>query len=51
MALLAAPSIALAAITLGIGLWPEPLLAIAGRAAAGLAEPAPYVRAVLEGSR
>ncbi|HUF28849.1 MAG TPA: Na+/H+ antiporter subunit D [Gemmatimonadaceae bacterium] len=47
MALLVAPIAALAALTLTIGLWTEPFLAFAERAAAELMDPSGYVRAVL----
>lgn len=44
---LVAPIGAMAAMTVAIGLWPEPFLALAGRAAAELLDPAGYVAAVL----
>lgn len=47
MALLTAPIVALAAITIVIGVWTEPFLAFAERAANDLLNPAPYLGAVL----
>jgi multicomponent Na+:H+ antiporter subunit D len=44
-----APATLLAAVTLAIGLWPEPLWRLSARAAALLLDPAPYVAAVLGG--
>lgn len=46
-ATLLAPVIALAALTVTIGLFPEPFVVFAERAAAQLTDPAVYVRAVL----
>ena len=43
------PITALAALTLAIGLYAEPLVVIATRAANGLLQPTAYVRAVLGG--
>jgi multicomponent Na+:H+ antiporter subunit D len=45
--LMVVPSVGLAATTLWISFWPQPLLAMAEIAAAQLLEPAGYVRAVL----
>jgi multicomponent Na+:H+ antiporter subunit D len=42
-----APIVALTALTLAIGLWAHPLMALAGRAAAELMNPQGYVDAVL----
>ncbi len=43
------PAVALAAVTVSIGLWADPLFELAQRAAGQLADPAGYVRAVLGG--
>jgi multicomponent Na+:H+ antiporter subunit D len=43
------PAAGLAAATVAIGLWADPLFGLAQRAAAQLADPAGYVRAVLGG--
>ena len=45
--LLLGPIAALAMLTVGIGLWPTPLLALAQRAAEELLSPEAYVQAVL----
>jgi multicomponent Na+:H+ antiporter subunit D len=45
------PIAALSALTVGIGLWPGPLLSLAMSAAEQLLDPAPYVRAVMEARR
>jgi multicomponent Na+:H+ antiporter subunit D len=47
--LLVFPGLALALISLGIGLFPETLLALAATAGDSLANPQAYVSAVLEG--
>jgi len=47
MALLLGPIVALAALTVSIGLWPEPLFALAQQAADELLQPELYIRAVL----
>jgi len=47
LALLLAPIVGFAAITVTLGLWAEPFIAFAGRAAADLLDPASYVAAVL----
>ena len=44
---LLAPIILLTALTLGVGLWAQPLMDLASRAAAALLDPAIYVDAVL----
>jgi multicomponent Na+:H+ antiporter subunit D len=49
-ATLYAPIIALAALTVAIGLWAEPMFALAMRAAGQLSDPAGYIRAVLGGA-
>jgi multicomponent Na+:H+ antiporter subunit D len=49
--LLLAPIAALATLTIGIGLWPTPLLALAERAAEELLSPEAYVHAVLGAGR
>ena len=41
------PIAGLAAITIAIGLWPQPFLAVAERAAVELLDPTPYLQAVL----
>jgi multicomponent Na+:H+ antiporter subunit D len=46
MALLVAPVVCLALVTLAIGLFPGPLFELAGRAAEELLDPAPYLEAV-----
>ncbi len=48
-ATLYAPVIAMAAVTVAMGLWAEPAFALAQRAAAQLSDPAGYIRAVLGG--
>jgi multicomponent Na+:H+ antiporter subunit D len=45
------PIFALAALTLLIGLAPQPFFEYAERSARELLDPAPYVRTVLEASR
>jgi multicomponent Na+:H+ antiporter subunit D len=50
-ALRVAPIAALASFTAILGLWPEPFVAFAERAAAQLLDPAAYAAAVLAGSR
>ncbi|MGL6161548.1 Na+/H+ antiporter subunit D [Microbulbifer sp.] len=44
------PSLALALVTLALGLFPEPLIGFSLRAAAGLLDPTTYIDAVLTGS-
>jgi multicomponent Na+:H+ antiporter subunit D len=44
------PIAMLAALTLAIGLYAEPLVLVATRAADGLLEPTPYLDAVLGGA-
>ncbi|MBE0569476.1 MAG: Na+/H+ antiporter subunit D [Deltaproteobacteria bacterium] len=44
------PVVALAALTIAIGLWAEPLFSLAQQAAGQLTDPAEYVRAVLGGN-
>jgi multicomponent Na+:H+ antiporter subunit D len=48
---LIAPIVTMAALTVLIGLWPEPFVIFAERAAAQLLDPAGYVAAVLGGRR
>jgi multicomponent Na+:H+ antiporter subunit D len=45
------PIIALAALTLAAGLWPEPLMRLSSRAAAELLDPGAYVQAVFAAAR
>ena len=45
--LLVAPAVALAALTVTMGLWTEPFVQVAERAAAELSDPARYIEAVL----
>ncbi|RIH90010.1 Na(+)/H(+) antiporter subunit D [Meiothermus luteus] len=45
------PVVLLAVLTLGIGLWAEPLMALSQQAARELLEPTPYIQAVLGVSR
>lgn len=44
---LVAPLAVLSLVTVTIGVWPEPVMDLAGRAALGLLDPAPYIEAVL----
>jgi multicomponent Na+:H+ antiporter subunit D len=46
-AMLMIPVAALAALTLAVGLWLEPLFVLMARAAEGLLDPSAYVHAVL----
>jgi multicomponent Na+:H+ antiporter subunit D len=50
-AALMGPIIGLLLLTLGIGLWPTPLLDLSARAAGQLLDPAQYVAAVFGGRR
>ncbi len=46
-----APAVLLAAVTVGLGLWPQPLWQLSERAAALLLAPTPYLEAVLGAAR